>query len=60
MKVFNLAEELEKERKKNNQLEERIDKTIDLLEYGKKASYLVTDIFINDLIEILKGEYDND
>ena len=94
MRIFNLAEELEKERKKNKELEEenkklnnviykdyvvkdlenknkwlkndnkvyksRIDKTIDLLEYGKKASYLVTDIFINDLIEILKGEYDND
>ena len=56
MEVFNLADKLIEERKKNKELEERIDKAIDLLEYGKKTSYLVTDIFINDLIEILKGE----
>ena len=79
MEVFNLAEKLEEERKKNEkllwelveiksnfdiqleydeQLEKRINKAIDLLEYSKNATYLVTDVFINDLIEILKGEYD--
>ena len=58
MRIFNLAEELEKERKKNKVLKERIDKAIDLLQYGTNATYLVTDVFCNDLIEILRGEYD--
>lgn len=44
--------------KKLNKYEERIDKAIDLLKYGADATYLVTDVFCNDVIEILKGVYD--
>ena len=69
MEVFNLAEELEKERKKNKELEDRIDSAINYiqsasrfeLEYDKKIrvvskyeeEYILRE---KDIYKILKGE----
>ena len=69
MKVFNLVEELEKERKKNKELEERIQfvvyknnelldrilKTIEYIEKYKTEDYC-DGMSAKQLLDILKGE----
>jgi hypothetical protein len=61
MKVFNLAEELEKERKKNKELEDRIDKSRKYIkEHSTTIDYKTMkadyNLNMNDLLDILKGE----
>ena len=57
MKVFNLAEELEKERKKNKELQKRIDNALNYIkEIFKEIEETKTGTMsINKLYEILKG-----
>ena len=62
MRVFNLAEELEKERKINKELQNRIDKAIEYIhkqttdeDTGKNLGYS-DNIDDEYLIDILKGE----
>lgn len=61
MRIFNLTEELEKERKKNKELEERIDKAIEYIEIVKGFNEEYKDdwefkVFIPHLLNILKGD----
>ena len=62
MRIFNLAEELEKERKKNKELEDRIDSAISMLELSGGREKISKD-FVNigrkrydEIIKVLKGE----
>ena len=54
MEVFNLAEELEKERKKNKELQDRIDKVIEYIE-NDLQSFLYSAEY-KTLLDILKGD----
>lgn len=54
MKVFNLAEELEKERKKNKELQERINKVLKYIENTSWNSDL------HEVEMILKGSDNNE
>lgn len=61
MQVFNLAEELEKERKKNKELEERIDKAIKYIEEATKyprgmGLEPLDEMYAENIIDILKGD----
>ena len=59
MEVFNLAEELEKERKKNKELEDRIDSAINYIENSALNKGLCTrpeTDTIQVILDILKGE----
>lgn len=61
MRVFNLAEELEKERKKNEELQEIIDKArIYIKEHSTTIDYKTMkadyNLNMNDLLDILKGD----
>lgn len=66
MRIFNLAEELEKERKKNKELQDRIDSAInyikitneDLLKCDNFLSHdeIIEKKRLNELLDILKGD----
>jgi hypothetical protein len=57
MKVFNIVEELEKERKKNKELQEIIDKaTKELINIDGNLEYGKTSDRICYVIDILKGD----
>lgn len=59
MKVFNLAEELEKERKKNKELQDRIDKAIEYIkkyEIIDQVDYDIKPVLEEVIKPILKGE----
>lgn len=73
MRVFNLAEELEKERKKNKELEERINKTIkhleETIEFEKQCGFNYWEYDggcdeyiekVNKTLDILKGGDNNE
>ena len=56
MRVFDLAEELEKERKKNKKLEEKIDKikakVKDLYSYADNEEYV--DNYCKEILELME------
>ena len=63
MKIFNLVEELEKERKKNKELEERINNVIELIEsieYFEKETKGIMRFPTMKIKNILKGSGNNE
>ena len=68
MRIFNLAEELEKERKKNKELQDRIDKVMKYIKETRESdsctrlpSGKITDIgycleALEDIEDLLNGE----
>lgn len=57
MQIFDIVEELEKERKKNKELEERIESAINILEKDENKEPI--EIILNNVgkaLDILKGK----
>lgn len=60
MEVFNLADKLIEERQKNKELQEIIDKSIEYIEKNSWTYAGLEEPEVNKLLNILKGNDDNE